>query len=538
MRTPTASSRFLTRLVAGLAATGLATLTATTFTTTTASAAPTAEGTIVAANTTGAIKDRYIVTLNDGAAPGTAKDLAARYNGTITAEYTTAVNGFTVTLTEKGAKRLAAHPAVATVEQDRTIAAADTQNAATWGIDRIDQRNLPLTGTYTYPTTAAANVTAYILDTGIRLTHTEFEGRARSGYDFIDKDTDASDCQGHGTHVAGTVAGKTHGVAKKAKIVSVRVLDCNGSGSYSAIIAGVDWVTKNATKPAVANMSLGGSTSATLDTAVKNSIAAGITYAVAAGNETKDACTVSPARQPDAITVAATDTNDARATYSNYGTCVDIFAPGSNILSATKTGDTTTGKMSGTSMATPHIAGVAALYLATNPTWTPTQVRTAMINDATPNKITDTKNTPNKLTYTGNITTTNTTPTPTTPAPKTTPAGTTVTVTNATDYKIADRATVDSPLTVANAAGNGSKTTQIKLSVKHADRGDLAVYLIAPDGTQLKLKSATSGDDVRDLNATWTVNLSSKVRNGVWKLRVQDVFAGDTGTIDTWTLTV
>jgi subtilisin family serine protease len=383
-----------------------------------------------------------------------------------------------------------------------------------------------------------AGVTAYILDTGVRLTHTEFAGRARSGYDFIDKDTDASDCQGHGTHVAGTVAGKTHGVAKQAKIVSVRVLDCNGSGAYSAIIAGVDWVTKNAVKPAVANMSLGGGTSASLDTAVKNSIASGVTYALAAGNENKDACTVSPARQPDAITVAATDSADKRASYSNYGTCVDVFAPGSAVLSATKTSDTSTGKMSGTSMATPHIAGVAALYLAANPTWTPTQVRTAMTTDATPNKITDVKATPNKLAYVGNIKPTTTTPTTPAPAPTTTPAGTPVTVTNATDYPIADRATVDSPLTVTNTAGTGSTTAKITVGVKHTDRGDLAIYLIAPDGTQYKLKSSTSADDVANLSTTYTTNLSTEARNGIWKLRVQDVFAGDTGTIDTWTLTI
>src|SRR5688572_8333003 len=382
MRIPT-----LTRVIAAVAAGSLATLTAGILGTGAAQAATPADGTIVSANTAGAIKDRYIVILNDGAAPGAAQDLAARYNGTVTAEYGAAVNGFTVTLSEKGAKRLAANPAVASVEQDRTVAAvAETQSGATWGLDRIDQRALPLAGTYVSPNNGAG-VTAYVLDTGVRLTHTEFAGRARSGYDFIDKDADASDCQGHGTHVAGTVAGKTYGVAKQAKIVSVRVLDCNGSGSYSAIIAGVDWVTKNAVKPAVANMSLGGGTSASLDTAVKNSIASGVTYAVAAGNEKKDACTVSPARQPDAITVAATETTDARASYSNYGTCVDVFAPGSGVLSATKTSDTSTGKMSGTSMATPHIAGIAALYLAANPTWTPTQVRAAIITDATPAKV-------------------------------------------------------------------------------------------------------------------------------------------------------
>ena len=219
-----------------------------------------------------------------------------------------------------------------------------------------------------------------------------------------------------------------------------------------------------------------------------------------------------------------------------------VFAPGSAVLSATKTSDTSTGKMSGTSMATPHVAGIVALYLAANPTWTPAQVRAAMVTDATPGKVTNpASGSPNKLTFVGNIKSTVTTPTPTPPAPTaptTTPAGTAVTVTNATDYRIADRATADSPLTVANAAGTGSKTAQVKVTIKHTDRGDLALYLIAPDGSQYKVKSATSGDNVANLDKTFTVNLSTEARNGVWKLRVQDVFAGDTGTIDTWTLTI
>jgi subtilisin family serine protease len=364
-----------------------------------ASAAP-AEGRIEAAGAAGAISDSYIVTLKDGvAAKGGA--LAARFGGRVDAEL---ANGFTVKLSEGSAKRLAADPAVASVEQDRVVAlsAAATQTGAEWGLDRIDQRDLPLAKTYVYPNTAA-NVTAYILDTGVRLTHSEIAGRASSGYDFVDRDTNATDCQGHGTHVAGTVAGKTYGVAKAAKIVAVRVLGCDGSGSYSGIIAGVDWVTKNAVKPAVVNMSLGGTASAALDAAVQKSIASGVTYAVAAGNENKNACTVSPARAADAITVGATDSKDARASFSNYGTCVDIFAPGVGILSSTKNGDTTTGRMSGTSMATPHVAGAAALYLSTHPSATPAQVRDALVTNATPNKVTDPKGSPNKLLFVSNF---------------------------------------------------------------------------------------------------------------------------------------
>ncbi|WP_239153831.1 S8 family peptidase [Virgisporangium aliadipatigenens] len=486
-------------------------------------AAP-AEGTVVNAGAAGAIKDSYIVTLKAGTAES-AQQLAARFGGTVNQELDT-VHGFTARLTEKSARRLAGNPAVATVEQDRAVALAGTQAGAEWGLDRVDQRDLPLAGSYVYPNTAA-NVTAYVLDTGVRLTHSELAGRASSGYDFIDKDADASDCQGHGTHVAGTIAGKTYGVAKAAKIVSVRVLNCSGSGSYSGIIAGIDWVTKNAKKPAVANMSLGGASSATLDTALRNSIAAGVTYAVAAGNESKDACTVSPARTDEAITVGATDSTDRRAAFSNFGTCLDIFAPGVSILSATKDSDTSTGRMSGTSMATPHVAGAAAVYLSANPAATPAQVRDALVNAATPNKVTDPMGSANRLLYltTGAVTT------------PTTPVGT-CTASDGTDRAIADRATVESKLAVAGCTGTASATSTVEVHVKHTDRGDLALTLVAPDGKTFPLKAATIGDNVSNLDATYTVNLSTKTRNGTWRLRITDAYSGDRGTLDRWTLTL
>ncbi|WP_045312149.1 S8 family peptidase [Lentzea aerocolonigenes] len=342
-----------------------------------------------------AVEGSYIVVLKDGArTPASA--LASRYQGSVKHTYSTALHGFSVTgMSERQARRLAADPDVEFVERNTVATIQETQTNPTWGLDRIDQANLPLNQKYTYPNTAA-NVTAYVLDTGIRKTHTEFEGRASDGYDFIDNDAVAQDCQGHGTHVAGTVAGKTYGVAKKAKIVAVRVLDCNGSGAWDGIIRGIDWVTQNAKKPAVVNMSLGGSgTNSSLENAVKRSIDAGITYVLAGGNSGQDACDFTPARTPEAITVGASDRNDKRSIWSagssNYGRCLDIWAPGSDIISASHSNDTGTRSMGGTSMASPHVAGAAALYLSANPNATPAQVRDALVNGATPNKITDVK---------------------------------------------------------------------------------------------------------------------------------------------------
>jgi subtilisin family serine protease len=272
------------------------------------------------------------------------------------------------------------------VEEDSVVEAIATQQNATWGLDRIDQRDRPLSTTYTYDTTAT-NVNAYIIDTGIRTTHVDFGGRAFHGTDTVGDGQNGNDCNGHGTHVAGTVGGATWGVAKGVRLFRVRVLSCSGSGSNSGVIAGVDWVRANHIKPAVANMSLGGGASSALDTAVNNSINAGVTYAIAAGNSNANACNSSPARVPAAITVGSTTINDARSSFSNFGTCLDIFAPGSSITSAWSTSNTATNTISGTSMAAPHTAGVAALFLAANPSATPAQVRDALVNNASLNKI-------------------------------------------------------------------------------------------------------------------------------------------------------
>ncbi|WP_055565036.1 S8 family peptidase [Streptomyces atriruber] len=368
-----------------------------------AQAAP-AEGHVIAAGSADAIKGSYLVTLKEGsglkAATSQGKDLISEYGGSVQKTFKSALNGYSAKLSATEAKRLAADPAVASVEQNQRLHVDATQSNAPWGLDRIDQPKLPLSGTYTYPDSAGTGVTAYVIDTGVRITHSEISGRAVNGYDAVDGDNTAQDGNGHGTHVATTIAGKTYGVAKKAKIVAVRVLDNNGSGTTAGVVAGIDWVTGNhaAGAPAVANMSLGGGASTTLDNAVKKSVADGVSYAVAAGNANTNAANTSPARVPEAITVGATSNTDARASFSNYGSVLDIFAPGVNIKAGWNTGDTATNTISGTSMATPHVAGAAAVYLAGHTSATPAQVSSALTNGATPNVVTSPgSGSPNKL---------------------------------------------------------------------------------------------------------------------------------------------
>jgi subtilisin family serine protease len=345
-----------------------------------AAAAP-ATGQILKADSARAIPGSYIVVLKTGTQPAT---LAKSYGGQVKRSFGL-VHGYEASMTEAQAKRLAASPDVAYVEANQTVSLQDTQSGATWGIDRIDQTARPLSGTYTYPTTAS-NVTAYVVDTGIKYTHNDFGGRATVGYDAVG--TGGVDCNGHGTHVSGTIGGTTYGVAKAVKLVGVRVLNCAGSGTTAGVIAGVNWVASNAVKPAVANMSLGGDVSTTLDNAVTSAINAGVTFALAAGNSNANACSSSPSRVAAAITVGATTSTDARASYSNYGTCLDLFAPGSSITSDWYSSNTATNTISGTSMASPHVAGAAALVLARNPGYTPAQVRNSLVASATPNVVT------------------------------------------------------------------------------------------------------------------------------------------------------
>ena len=351
-----------------------------------------------------AIDGRYIVVLRKGtsrAEAAAARYEAARRGGHVHYEFRAALSGFAASLPEAALDGVRRNPNVDYVEADGVVRAGDTQTGATWGLDRSDQRAMPLNGGYTYDTTGAG-VKAYVVDTGIRTTHAQFGGRAVGGYTAIADGRGAQDCNGHGTHVAGTVGGSAHGVAKQVSLVAVRVLGCDGSGTNSGVIAGIDWLTADhqAGQPAVANMSLGGGASTALDTAVANSMADGVTYAVAAGNENVDACNSSPARVAAAVTVGSTTSSDARSSFSNYGTCLDLFAPGSSITSTWHTGDTATNTISGTSMATPHVAGAAALYLQANPSAAPAAVRDALVSGATANVVAGAgAGSPNRLLY-------------------------------------------------------------------------------------------------------------------------------------------
>ncbi|KXK61806.1 peptidase S8/S53 subtilisin kexin sedolisin [Micromonospora rosaria] len=591
-------------------------------------------GPIRAAGGATAVADSYIVVFKDtaverGRVRDTAGRLVGRHGGAVARTYSAALRGFEVTVDAKAAARIAADPAVAYVEQNHTVSIAGTQpNPPSWGLDRVDQRALPLDSSYTYPNTAG-NVHAYIIDTGIRFSHSDFGGRAVSGFDAVDGGA-ADDCNGHGTHVAGTVGGGAYGVAKGVTLVGVRVLNCAGSGTNAGVIGGVDWVTANAVKPAVANMSLGGGANASLDTAVRNSINSGVTYGLAAGNDSgANACNTSPARTTEAITVGSTTNTDSRSSFSNIGTCVDIFAPGSAITSAWHTNDTATNTINGTSMATPHVVGAAALVASVNPSWTPQQVRDYLVNNATDGVIPNPgTGSPNKLLYVvngdtppptddfsvavsptsgstapgGSVTATVATATTNgsaqtvalsasglpsgatasfSPASVTsggsstltvataagTPAGTyPVTVTgtaasgtrtatyrltvtgpgggcsgsNGTDVAIPDAALAGatSPIVIAGCGRAASASASVAVQIVHTYRGDLVIDLLAPDGSAYRLKNSSILDGADNVNATYTVNLSSEAADGTWQLRVRDVFSGDTGYLDTWSLTL
>ncbi|MFY6078816.1 S8 family peptidase [Acinetobacter baumannii] len=353
----------------------------------------------------GIIKNQYIVILNKDAGPSKdfAQNIAKQHAGKVLQSYDTVLKGFTIYLPDTaGAAFIEAmkkNPHVLSVESDTIVNIdATTQSNPDWGLDRIDQKALPLNSTYSYLQTGSGT-TAYIVDTGILSSHQEFSGRVLSGYTAISDGNGTTDCNGHGTHVAGTVGGTTYGVAKNVNLVPIRILGCDGSGASSNVIAGLDWILKNGKKPAVVNMSLGGATSSSLDSAVENLYNNGYVMVVAAGNSNTDACTSSPARVSKAITVAATDNTDTRASYSNYGSCVDIFAPGSQINSSWIGNNTATKILNGTSMATPHVAGVVAEMLQSTPTASPQTISTNLLNQASSNVVKNPSGSPNRLLY-------------------------------------------------------------------------------------------------------------------------------------------
>lgn len=353
----------------------------------------------------GIIKNQYIVILNKdvGSSNEFAQGIAKQHGGKVLQTYDAVLKGFAIYLPDVAGtafvEAMKKNPKVVSVENDTIMKVdATTQSNPDWGLDRIDQKNLPLDSAYSYLQTGSGT-TAYIVDTGILSTHQQFSGRVLSGYTAISDGNGTSDCHGHGTHVAGTVGGSTYGVAKNVSLVPIRILGCDGSGASSNVIAGLDWILKNGKKPAVVNMSLGGEANASLDSAVENLFNNGYVMVVAAGNSNTDACSSSPARVSKAITVAATDNTDTRASYSNYGSCVDIFAPGSQINSSWIGSNTATKVLNGTSMATPHVVGVVAEMLQSTPTATPQTISNNLLNQASNNVVKNPSGSPNRLLY-------------------------------------------------------------------------------------------------------------------------------------------
>ena len=443
----------------------------------------------------GGVPDDYIVVLRDDAAPHAAAAidrLAAEHGAAIHRRYGAALHGFAAHMTEAQARALAAEPEVAFVEQNGIAHASAVQSNATDGLDRVDQRTLPLDGLY-HHVGDGAGVTVFVIDTGIRHDHVEFTGRILAGATAIDDGNETEDCNGHGTHVSGTVAGTTFGMAKLAKIVPIRVLDCEGSGSFDGIIAGVDFVAANHPANSVANMSLGGPASAAVDTAIKNAVTSGVTIVVAAGNETQDACNVSPAREPTAITVGATTLSDARADFSNFGRCVDILAPGVDITSAGFQSATGTAVLSGTSMASPHVAGAAALFAGSHPGSTPAQVAQGLLASATRGQLTDLAGSPNLLLFTDF-----------TAPPQ--PGGPTVTI-----LSPADGATVTPPFSVSvGATGDNLVAADLAIdgtNVQHLTMGQIAFQVTDLAAGQHRLEVAVQDANNQSGSAAITVTV-------------------------------
>ncbi|WP_433335921.1 S8 family serine peptidase [Spirillospora sp. CA-294931] len=464
---------------------------------------------------------QYIVVLKPGARQAAA-DLAESYGGEVTSTYSVTFNGYAARkMTERQARRLAADPAVKAVYEDGTTRAAGEQpNPPSWGLDQIDQKTHSLDKKYTYPNTAD-NVTAYVIDSGVKKDHQEFENRASYGWDFVDNDADAADCFWHGTHVAGTIAGKTVGVAKKARVVALRSLGCGGSGPDSATVSAMEWVAKNGKTPGVVNLSLIMDSVGVGDEQARAMVAKGFVVAIAAGNNGGDACNFSPGRVPEVITVGHMNQGGGRS--GNYGRCVDLFAPGGNIYSADHTGGYRTG--SGTSMASPHVAGAAALALQAKPTSTPQQIRDDMVANASGLMTDPGAGSPNKVLYVGYI------------------GGTTPTCgtrTNDEDLEIPGPASGLAPVTSSivqdKCDGKASASLPVKVDIDHTFTRDLKIDLIGPSGKAHELKKAGGVGESGGIHKTFTVDASGETANGTWKLQIEDVLRYDTGKLTGWSI--
>jgi subtilisin family serine protease len=497
-----------------------------------------------------AVPRSYIVMLDPAVSSvaDVATALARVHGGELGYVYNHALKGFSIEIGRAGALAISTDPRVELVEENPVVRKIATQSNPPYGLDRVDQRNLPLSGSYVYNATGAGT-TAYIIDSGVRVTHSDFGGRASHGYDFVDGDADASDCDGHGTHVAGTVGGSTHGVAKSVSLVAVRVLDCNGDGVGSDIIAGVDWVTAQHVSgdKDVANMSLGTQigTSSTIDAAVRNSIADGTTYALAAGNGgplgvADNACNYSPSRVTEGIVVSATDSQDRKASFANYGTCVDIFAPGSAVVSTWNTSDTATNSISGTSMASPHVAGAAAQYLEANGPTSPPAVESALNTNATTGKVVSAgSGSPNRLLYNGFIsagTTPTPTPTPTPPPGNAAPVASFTQSCSGLTCTFTDTST-DSDGTIASRSwnfGDGGTSTAANPSHTFPAAGTYTVSLNVTDnggatGSTSKAVTVSSSTDPDPSTPTLTNGVARSDTNGAagtWKYYKIQVPAG------------
>jgi subtilisin family serine protease len=343
----------------------------------------------------------FIIVFEDKVTRTASNKIITDAGGELIRTFARVFNGSVVFGSVTKMKALAKNPDVLLVEENLEVTTTAVQNSAPWGLDRIDQQSLPLSTTYDDGDFQGANTKSYVVDSGIDPSNTDFEGRVTSGYDAVQDGLGSGDCNGHGTHVAGTIGSKTFGVAKKTTLIPVRVLDCAGAGLYSSVIAGLNWIAGNYVpgEAAVVNMSLGGPASSTLDEAVSNLISKGISVVVAAGNDNLNACDYSPARTSDAITVGATNTDDSRATYSNFGSCLDIFAPGTSIPS-TSLGVNYYAILSGTSMAAPHVAGVIVRFLSQYPGLSPAQVTNSIKTSSTKNLVTSPgTGSPNRLVY-------------------------------------------------------------------------------------------------------------------------------------------